>query len=135
MPERLCIAQTMYDEMVAHAQADAPNECCGLIACSGETAVSVHRAQNAAASPLKFEIDGRELLRTYTAIQDEGYELGAIYHSHTRTEPYPSQTDINFAKGWPGVQWVILGLAGPEPFARIFEISDGRVLETELAIE
>ncbi len=35
-----------------------------------------------------------------------------IYHSHTRSEPYPSQTDVNFAAHWPGVEWLIVGLAG-----------------------
>ena len=44
------------------------------------------------------------------AFEDDGAELGAIYHSHTRSEPYPSQTDINFAAGWPGVEWLIVGL-------------------------
>ena len=39
-----------------------------------------------------------------TAIEDRGDELGAIYHSHTRSEPYPSQTDVNFAAHWPGTR-------------------------------
>jgi proteasome lid subunit RPN8/RPN11 len=60
--------------------------------------------------------------------------VGAIYHSHTRTEPYPSQTDLNFAERWPGVLWIIVGLAGPQPNVRTFEIHDGQVSETELQV-
>ena len=49
-------------------------------------------------------------MRALDEIEDSGAELGAIYHSHTRSEPYPSQTDINFAANWPGVEWLIVGV-------------------------
>ena len=62
-------------------------------------------------------------------------ELGAIYHSHTRTEPRPSQTDINFAKLWPDVLWIIVGLAGSEADVRTWRIDDGRVSDAELVVE
>ena len=78
---------------------------------AGARAVRVYRAVNTAASPLSFEIDGREVLSLIERIEGEGLELGAIYHSHTRTPPYPSQTDINFAAHWPGVEWLIVGLS------------------------
>ncbi len=87
------------------------------------------------ASPFRFEIDGREQIRIHNEIEAAGKELGAIYHSHTRTEPLPSQTDINFAKGWPGVVWIIVGLADQEPDVRAFTIDDGRVSETELVVQ
>ena len=90
----------------------------------------VYRAVNVHASPLKFEIDPQELLELYNAIEDGGQELGAIYHSHVRSEPYPSQTDINFAANWPGVEWIIVGLAarrGAE--VRSYLIDGGEVRE------
>ena len=59
-----------------------------------------------------------------------GADLGAIYHSHTRTEPYPSQTDINFAANWPGVEWIIVGLDRKgEATVRTYLIEDGNVRE------
>jgi proteasome lid subunit RPN8/RPN11 len=91
-------------------------------------AVHAYRAVNTAASPLRFEIDGREVLSLIEQIEGEGLELGAIYHSHTRTAPYPSQTDINFAAHWPGVEWLIVGLApGAAPEVRSYLIDDGQV--------
>ncbi len=60
--------------------------------------------------------------------------MGAIYHSHTHTEPYPSQTDINFARNWPGVEWVIVGLADGEPEVRCYLIEDGEVTEVPLQV-
>jgi [CysO sulfur-carrier protein]-S-L-cysteine hydrolase len=130
----MVIAREMYDEIVAHAQADNPDECCGIVSVDGNRASRVYRTTNVEASPLRFVIDPQELFRVHTDIEDAGLELGAIYHSHTRSEPYPSQTDINFAKGWPGVLWIIVGLAGDGPKVRTFEIADGRVSETDLEL-
>jgi proteasome lid subunit RPN8/RPN11 len=127
------ISRALYDDMVAHAQADAPNECCGMIATRDGEAVELYRAENAAASPLRYEIDGAEQYRIQMAIDDAGHDLGAIYHSHTRTEPYPSQTDINLAF-YPEALYVIVGLAGAEPDVKAYEIRDGQVQDAELTI-
>jgi proteasome lid subunit RPN8/RPN11 len=124
------IAQGLFDAIVEHARRDAPNECCGMVATRDGHAVSVHEAQNTAASPFRFEVDGLELHRTLTGIEDAGYDLGAIYHSHTRSDPYPSQTDVNFAANWPGVEWIIVGLAnGSEPVVRSYLIDEGVITE------
>ncbi|HWH11823.1 MAG TPA: M67 family metallopeptidase [Solirubrobacteraceae bacterium] len=127
------IAKDMYDEIVAHAQADKPNECCGMIASAGGRATRVYRATNTAHSPLKYEIDGLEQYRIQTAIEDAGWDLGAIYHSHTRSPPYPSQTDINLAF-YPDTLYVIVGVHGPEPEVRAFRIVDAKVEEVELTV-
>jgi [CysO sulfur-carrier protein]-S-L-cysteine hydrolase len=123
------IAPDLLDAIVEHAQRDAPDECCGVVAVRDGTAVAVHPAQNSAASPFRFEIEGMELHRTPTAIEDAGLELGAIYHSHTRSEPYPSQTDVNFAANWPGVEWIIVGTTEPEPVVRSYLIDEGVISE------
>ena len=129
------ISRQLYEEMVEHARQDAPNECCGMIAARGDEGLKLYRATNVAASPLRFEIDGREQIRIHNDIESAGLELGAIYHSHTRTEPRPSQTDITFAHGWPGVLWVIVGLTTGQPQVRTWSIQDGQVTEAELAVE
>jgi [CysO sulfur-carrier protein]-S-L-cysteine hydrolase len=159
------ISKQLLDELVAHALEDPKNEVCGVVAVdsgdSGESeieqavveqavdqtgqtasavnvhrAVEVHRAVNVHASPLKFEIDPKELLALYNSIEEAGGELGAIYHSHVRSAPYPSQTDIGFAANWPGVEWIIVGLAdGKAPEVRSYLIEDGRVREVALEVE
>jgi proteasome lid subunit RPN8/RPN11 len=128
------ISRALLDEIVAHARADAPNECCGMIATQDGTAVAVHRARNAAASPLRYEMDGMEQYRIQTAIEDAGLELGAIYHSHTRSAPEPSQTDINLAF-YPEALYVIVGVADAEPDIRAWRIVDGQVSEATLEVE
>jgi proteasome lid subunit RPN8/RPN11 len=125
------IAQELLDQVIEHARRDAPDECCGLIGVRDGAAVSVHPAVNQAASPFRFEIGGKDLL-VAMHLDDAGEAPGAIYHSHTRSEPYPSQTDINFAKEWPGWEWLIVGLAGDAPVVRSYLIEDGVVREVDV---
>src|ERR1700747_155459 len=127
------VPNAIYDEMVQHALADAPNECCGMIATRNGEAVTLYRAVNAAASPLKYEIDGAEQYRIQMAIDDADLDLGAIYHSHTRSDPYPSQTDINLAF-YPDAVYVIVGLAGDDPEVKAYEIRDGRVTDADFQV-
>ncbi len=127
------IPRDLYEQIVDHAREEAPNECCGMVASRDGTAIKVYRAANAAASPLRYEIDGGEQYRIQMEIYDAGLDLGAIYHSHTRTDPYPSQTDINLAF-YPDASYLIVGLAAAQPEVRAFMIRDGRVEQTELIV-
>jgi proteasome lid subunit RPN8/RPN11 len=129
------IARALLDEIVAHAVHDAPNECCGVIATRDGAATAAHATENVVASPFRFEIDGLQLMHLIDGFEADGDELGAIYHSHTRSEPYPSQTDLNFAELWPGVEWLIVGIAkNAEPTVRTYRIEDGRISEAELEV-
>jgi proteasome lid subunit RPN8/RPN11 len=128
------IGRELLDEIVAHARDEAPNECCGMVAARDGQAVRVYRARNVAPSPkLAYEIDGAEQYRIQMEIEDSGLDLGAIYHSHPRTEPYPSQTDVNLAF-YPDATYVIVGLGGEEPIVRSYRIREGRIEEAELAV-
>jgi len=130
----MLIAPDLYAEMIAHAREEAPNECCGMIAVENDRAVRLYRATNAAASPLRYEVEPRDQYRIEMAIDDAGWELGAIYHSHTRSVPFPSQTDINLAFH-PDAVYLIVGVAGEQPDVRAFSIRDGEVRDAELAVE
>lgn len=129
------LAQRLYDQILDQARAEAPNECCGMIASRDGEAVKVYPAANAATSPpYAYEIDSGDLYRIQMAIEDDGLDLGAIYHSHPRSEPVPSQTDINLAF-YPEAEYIIVGLKGAEPDVRSFTITrDGQVAEAELVV-
>jgi proteasome lid subunit RPN8/RPN11 len=129
------IARNLYDQMVDHARQEAPNECCGMVAGRDGRMERVYRATNVEASPLRFQIDPTEQLEISNEIEEAGLELAAIYHSHTRTAPRPSQTDINFARLWPNVLWVIVGLAQGDAEVQTWRIDDGDVTEAELVVE
>lgn len=136
----MIVASALLQDIVAHAREEYDAECCGMVAYAPSAdggppeAMRVHRARNIFASRKRFEIDGKELLSTINEFEDAGWELGAIYHSHTHTDPYPSQTDINFAASWPGLEWIIVGLAGEEPEVRCYMIEGPEVRDVELRI-
>jgi proteasome lid subunit RPN8/RPN11 len=133
------IGRTLLDELIVHAREDPKIECCGLVAVedlTGRRAVRVYRAENIHASALKFEIDPIEQLKLTNTIEEQGLEIGAIYHSHVRSAPYPSQTDITFAANLPGIEWIIVGLAsGEQPQVRSYLIEDGTIREVALEVD
>jgi [CysO sulfur-carrier protein]-S-L-cysteine hydrolase len=128
------IARAMLDQIVAQARDEAPNECCGVVGSRDGGAVTLYKARNAAASPLRYELDPKELFRINEAIEYAGEEVGIIYHSHTRTAPLPSQTDINLAM-YPEAIYLIVGLEGDEVELRSWRIADGEVSEVSLEVE
>jgi proteasome lid subunit RPN8/RPN11 len=128
------IAPELLHLVVDHALRDAPNECCGFIFLRDGVAEEVMAVENTTPSPFRFEIGSRDLLTLADADAD-GREA-VIYHSHTRSAPRPSQTDINFAVNWPGVDWLIVGVAGDEPEVRTWSIApDGTVAEVEVEVD
>ena len=127
------ITRELLDRIVDHARREAPKECCGVVVTRDGRAVEVVELENLAASPLRFEVDGPVLIDLLDRVEDEGAQLGVIYHSHTRSAPEPSQTDINFSAGWPGVEWLIVGLAGGGLEVRSWLIDDGE--PREVAVE
>ena len=64
---------------------------------------------------------------------EDGHDVVGIYHSHTRTAAYPSQTDINLATGWPDAVYFIVSLENPdEPYVRGFNITGGQVEDVDI---
>jgi proteasome lid subunit RPN8/RPN11 len=60
----------------------------------------------------------------------------AIYHSHTKSAAYPSQTDVNQAVSWPDAIWVIVSLEDPEsPVVKGYWLKDLKVADAELVVE
>ncbi len=121
-------------EMMAHAWAEAPNECCGILAGPPGEVTAHYRTANASASPVRYSIDPREVLRIAQEVDDKDWEMLAFYHSHTHTQAYPSATDIQLAF-WPDSLYLILSLTDPQqPVIRGFYLRDGQVAEEELEI-
>jgi [CysO sulfur-carrier protein]-S-L-cysteine hydrolase len=130
----MVIAPDLLEQIVEHARREAPNECCGLISFRDGRAVGVHPATNAFASPFRFKVDEAEQLALMTSIWDSGCDVGGIYHSHTRSDPYPSQTDVNVAEAWDdSVEWVIVGLRDGQADVRSYLIGEkGAITQVEI---
>jgi proteasome lid subunit RPN8/RPN11 len=130
------IAQSLIDEMVAHAREDLPNECCGMVGGAGGEASAVIRVENAAASPLRFEMDPQGQYNALKEIEDDGKELLAIYHSHTKSAAYPSQTDVNQAVNWPDAIYLIVSLEDEDaPAVKGYWLKELKIADAELIVE
>lgn len=131
------ISQEQIDEMVSHAQEDLPNECCGLIGGIDGKAQAVYRARNAFASPFSYRVDPTDQYRIIEKeMRERGEELVAIYHSHTKSPAYPSQTDLNEAISWPEQVYLIVSLQDREaPDVKAFWLKNGEIADAELVVE
>lgn len=123
------ISRADYDELVAHAREEAPNECCGYLWAEDGEVKGVRRAENPRRSPYGYEFD----FPTLSAVNelDEEFQVGT-YHSHPRGPAKPSQTDINLAN-YPDWLHLIVDPEG-EGEVRGWWIRDGRVTEEELDV-
>lgn len=127
------IPKELAEEMIEHCRAGAPNEACGLLAVKDGRVVGVFKMANASASPVRYALDPREQFAVYKRLDEQGWELGAVFHSHTRTDAYPSPTDVRLAT--EDVPYVIVSLAEEPPRFRAFRIKKERWMDERGDIE
>ena len=133
------IERRYIDDMVAHARAELPNECCGILTGQSGRVSKLHRMTNVEASPFRFSMDPQEIAEVDREAGQNGSDLLAIYHSHTRSEAYPSDTDVRLAAGtvelWPDIRYILVSLMDADaPQVRLFRIAGGSITEELLEI-
>ncbi|MSQ33303.1 MAG: M67 family peptidase [Dehalococcoidia bacterium] len=135
MSEPLRLERHYLEEMVAHARRDDPNECCGILAGAGGRVARLWAATNSEHSPVRYNVEPKELLGIYREIENRGWDFLAVYHSHTHSPAYPSPTDIRLAEPWPHTYFIIISLQDhANPQAKAFRIVNGQVNETAIEI-
>ncbi len=123
-----------FDDMVEHGMAAFPNEACGLLAGKEGRPVKFFPMSNQDASPVSYRLDPREQLRVFDEIEDEGWELLAIFHTHTHSEAFPSETDRRQAF-YPEAAYLVMSLSDrANPQLRGFRIEDGTVTEQDVRV-
>jgi proteasome lid subunit RPN8/RPN11 len=133
-PEVLTLPRAYAEEIIEHARAEAPAEACGLIAGAGGKAMRLYRIPNADPSIYRYNMEPRAQLQAIQDMDDNGWDLLAIYHSHTHTPAYPSPTDISLAF-YPDSFYAIVTLQdAAQPQIRAFRIIDSAVREVEVRI-
>ncbi|HEX6507573.1 MAG TPA: M67 family metallopeptidase [Chloroflexota bacterium] len=131
----MVIPQRLVDQIVEHARIGFPDEACGLIASSDGRAIRVYPIDNIDASPVSYRMDPKQQLQAMMEIDDNEWELGAIFHSHTRTRAYPSQTDVQLAF-YADTLYMIISLADERrPDLRAYRIVDAQIQEVPVQIE
>ena len=64
------LPSALADQIIEHARAEFPNECCGLIAGNGDLATRVLPTTNAEGTPFMYVMDPREQMELMDAIED-----------------------------------------------------------------
>ena len=132
MAEAITLREAVRAEIVAHARAEAPRECCGLLVGRGPVVDECVASPNVDPNPNRYEIDARLHVATNRRLRGSGREVIGAYHSHPHSPAWPSPSDVAEAY-YPEFIWIIASLAGADPELKAFRVADGQVIE--LAIE
>ena len=128
------IPQEYAAQMVKQALEEAPNEACGLIAGKNGVPVKLYPTTNSEASPTRYLIEPREQLDIMLEMEQNGWDLLAIYHSHIGHPPTPSHRDIKMAYYHDAVYLIVSVRDKEMPELKAFHIAEGKVAEEELRI-
>jgi proteasome lid subunit RPN8/RPN11 len=110
----MLISPNVIAEMLAHARAEAPRECCGLLIGTGESVARSVRARNLDTKATRYLIDPDDHFAAIRAARAEGLDVIGAYHSHPSSAPIPSATDIAEANSGSDFLYVIVSLIGDE---------------------
>jgi proteasome lid subunit RPN8/RPN11 len=119
------IERRFMDAMVTHALENEAEECCGVLAGTGHRFLELFRMTNVEHSPYRYSWDPQELYLIWKEMENSSWEHRAVYHSHTHSPAYPSETDVRLA-AWPEAYYIIISLLNKEsPDLQAFRIMDG----------
>lgn len=131
----LQIPAVMWQEMLDHVRQARPHEGCGLVAGKAGAPTRFFPCRNNHPSPItRYRVDDQELLQAIREMDDNGWELLAIFHSHPASRAYPSPTDVAQAH-YPESIYLIVSLQDPEqPDLHGFWIRNGQITEHRVEI-
>jgi len=137
----LRITESQYATIIGNCYDGLPDEACGLLlgplADNGEPTGVVSEARparNADASAKTYTVDPRDMLAAMRAAEARGHEIVGVWHSHTRTDAYPSPTDVRQAVD-PAWFYVIVSMRDQAPVLRSYRIRAGEIAETALELD
>jgi proteasome lid subunit RPN8/RPN11 len=121
-------------DMAAHAVAEAPRECCGLLVGREGHVDEIVRTGNLEAGVTRFLVDPAAHFALMKRLRGTGREILGAYHSHPRSEAVPSATDIAEAVS-EDFLCVIVSLIDPEqPVTRAYQLRGGRAHELSVCV-
>ncbi len=114
----LRLSERRFRTVVDHMSLSLPNEGCGLMAglrvANAVEAIHFFPGTNIDQSPVRFTMDPKEVIDAMWWMRTLGWHLAAIVHSHPRSAPAPSRTDL---REWyyPEARLFIVSFQQPEP--------------------
>lgn len=127
----LFISHEFLVDMINHSLDAFPLEACGLLGGSGEHVTKVYRTRNDAMSARVYTVNPVDYLRADRDAETNGQSIIGVFHSHTHSEPYPSQTDLKQAPD-PAWHYILVSLKRKYPAVRSYRIIGGKITEEEV---
>jgi proteasome lid subunit RPN8/RPN11 len=128
------IRGAVIDAIIAHARADAPRECCGLLLGVEAIVEAAHPAANVRPGEVTFQIDPADHFAAIRRARAERRAVVGAYHSHPASPAVPSATDVQEAND-PTLLHVIVSLAETPPRVAAYRIEDGTVTPVTLVVD
>jgi proteasome lid subunit RPN8/RPN11 len=127
------IPKSIYQRMVEHAKKESPLECCGILGGKDHAVEKTFELQNVDQSSVRYAMAPQEQLKVFEEMEKDAMEMMAIYHSHTHTIPFPSETDVKLAF-YPEVSSVIISLKEKNPVVKAFRIGKEAIYLEEIEV-
>jgi len=127
------IPKPIYETIVEHARKEAPLECCGILAGKNGRVQKAFKLKNEEQSPDRYSISPQEQIKVFEEMEKDSLDMIAIYHSHTHTPAFPSETDVKLAF-YPEVSSVIISLMEEIPVIKAFRIRKDRIEPEEIEV-
>jgi proteasome lid subunit RPN8/RPN11 len=120
------------EAILAHARAEAPLECCGLLLGTSEVVEEALRAANLRQSTIAYLVDPADHFAAIRRARAEGRSVVGTYHSHPRSRAVPSPTDVREAL-YREFVYLIVSLANPRtPDVRGYRLGAEEFVEVAL---
>jgi len=131
--EMIRIPKLIYLKMVEHAKKESPLECCGILGGRDHAVEKAFELQNVYQSSVRYSMAPQEQLKVFEKMEKDAMEMVAIYHSHTHTIPFPSETDVKLAF-YPEVSSIIISLKEKDPVMKAFRIGREAICLEEIEV-
>ncbi len=137
----LRVRRDQLQQIITQARVEAPNECCGMLAGLGDVVEAVFPGRNKDQSPTTYLMDPEDQLRAFREMDERGWDLVGIYHSHPKTEAQPSRTDRARALDrdgqplFPDAQYIIVSLRDQaRPQIKAFRLTGDEFTEEDVVV-
>ncbi len=119
--------------MIEHARREAPLECCGILAGKNGLVEKIFETRNQEQSPIRYSISPQDQIKVFENLEKESLEMIGVYHSHTHTEAYPSETDLKMAF-YPEIASIIISLKDKIPVVKAFRVNKEKIDSEEIEV-
>ena len=128
------IPKPIYIAMIEHARKESPLECCGILGGRDGAVEKAFELSNTEKSPIRYSMSPQEQLKAFEEMDRGSLEMVAIYHSHTNTIPFPSETDVKLAF-YPEVFSIIISLEEEKnPLVKAFRVQKDAIYPEEIEV-